>query len=188
MIWFPADKMIVGSLIELPPGALVIVPKSTVAAQTEFAVRFNLVVENDTYRFLFYPSGLPRTQDPSIGWALNLEDWRDREDQTAAYLDNSGRGMRIECSGEVLDAQRADFWGGGGRGRAFLGSRGFRLLAGNVDFRNRQTFEIDPTTWLAEYHRDDQKVGWADGWRLVYGDLARPIVIQEYLAPIAAEG
>ena len=183
MVWFPADKIIVRPLIELPAGALVILPKTSSEGQTDFAVRFDLIAESGTQRCMFYPNGLPRERSQTLGWGLNLEDWHDRGATTAAFLDTSDRGMRVECFGEILDAQHADFGGSVGRGRAILGASGVRLLAGNGEFRSRQTFEINPSTWLVEPAGNGPKLGWSDGWRLVFGDLENPVVIKEYMAP-----
>ncbi len=183
MVWFPSDKIITAPQIELPPGALVIIPKASSEGQTDFAVRFDLIVEGESQRFLFYPNGLPWGPGPTVGWALNLETWRERGTQTSAFFATDSLGIRVECFGEILDARQTDFWGGGGRGRAFLSAGGVRLLAGNGEFHSRQAFEIDPSTWLADRESDGQKFGWADGWRLVFGDLEDPIVIKEYMAP-----
>lgn len=186
MVWFPSDKIITAPLIDLPKGALVIIPKTSGDGQTDFAVRFDLIVDNQPLRYLFYPNGLPWASDQSVGWALNLERWQNRNNQYAAFLDASEWGMRLECSGEILDAQRADYWSGQGRGRAFIGLNGVRLLAGNGSGFDGETIEIDPSSWRAQFHHDVTKIGWAEGWRLLYGNQKEPSIIREFSFEIAS--
>jgi hypothetical protein len=184
-MWMPVDKVCVAPLIEHPPGAIILLSKGNNDQPAGIAVRFDWKVGEDTQRFLFYPGGLPWAQGESKGWALRLEDWRDRDALVPAYVDQTETKARVEISAEMKDANYVDDWNTQTKGRAFISHQGVRIFSGNGDRFNGNSYAIDPITWQADVAQNGGRIAWSDAWRLVFGDATNPTILFEHTVPFA---
>lgn len=179
-MWFPVDKVRVAPLIEHPPGAVILLSKQRDDLPAGIAIRFDCKVGENTERLLFYPGGFPWARDESFGSTINLENWRDRDTNTPAYIDQTASKARLEISSDNKNANYVDEWKTPLRGRVYFGQHGVRILSGNSNSIQPNLYAIDPVTWRAERENGVPKIAWADSWRLVFGDATNPTIVFEH--------